>query len=470
MNLFSATEYSRIESGDQSLPNGIGESWKPRPRTEEERKKQGEAKPSETEMEVAERLGLHLSGKEPTAGDYVGLVWWPGHEGKTALCVKPKFKKMDYLAMYLECLQHPDVAPHMDKCFFFWPEKPLIEIERSKIPLDKAAAPFAALAFVRELHDMVRRNMRKNFIRQEENLTGRFKGRLLMSQHVRKNLLNGRPDRNYCQYGVISEDCRENQILLAALDRCARKLLQHDTVKKDANILRMIRVCRAALQGVTLRRHIHNRDFAGIRYTGTFIHYKRPHALARLILNSQELDPSVRTANETVKVVPFALCTSELFERYCEVQLRKHEPWAVWAGQENLGQYYKYRPDFLCAERQEGEGSSVKYWILDAKYYRSYQNGTGKITEDNVQQLLKYSQHIPIRKKLLELAKEKTDDGDKIKNMEPSLAILYPCLNRNEMKLEKEKEKEKECNEFLLPPGLIPVPVPSSESPSNTSG
>ncbi|MDX8408335.1 MAG: hypothetical protein R8L58_08120 [Mariprofundaceae bacterium] len=374
-------------------------------------------------MAVAERLGLHNSGN-PTAGDYVGLVWWPGHEGKTALCVNPKFKQMDYLQMYLECLQHPDVAPHMDKCFFFWPEKPLIEIKQSEIPLKQAAAPFAALAFVRELHDMVRRNMRKNFIQQEENLTGRFKGRLLMSQHVRKNLLNARPDRNYCQFGVISEDCRENQVLLAALDRCGRKLSQHGTTGKDANILRMIRVCRAALQGVTLRRHIHNRDFAGIRYTGTFIHYKRPHALAKMILNSQELDPRTKAegnGDDLVKVVPFALCTSELFERYTELKLRK-------ALGDNAGQLYperdiandlelkddserwrglngkigndrgemRVKPDFLVPADDKRTA-----WILDSKY-KQYRRGdpAPKINHKDFRQIALYASHEGVLEKL----------------------------------------------------------------------
>ena len=465
INILETSEYSSDFSGDTPKLPDDAENWWHRP------------KGKITAIDVAARLGLHIENKKPKTGDYVGLVWWPDPKDKegqksqksnTALCVTPKFENMDYLAMYLECLKDPVVGPHMDKCFFFWPKKPLIEIPLKEVPLEQASAPFAAMAFVKELHEMVRRNMRKNFLQKEENLTGRFKGRLLMGQHIRKNLLAGRPDRNYCQYGVISEDCRENQILLAALERCARLLMSDERAKKNAKLMSMVRMCRTALQGVTLRRHIHERDFAGIRYTGTFVHYKRPHALARMILNHKELDPSAKSpdkegeTNKTVKVVPFALCTSELFERYCEVQLRNVPNLKTWAGSENLGREYPYRPDFLSAE-----SITTTHWILDAKYYRSYQKHDRKISEDNIQQLLKYSQHKPVRDKMQSLIQR----GD-ITDLR--LAILYPSLTAAKIESQKDKGKGKEFKlemeedngkykEFILRLGFIPVYVPLNQ-------
>jgi len=443
IKILTAKEYSKV-NGEIDEPLNIEQQWKARPDT------------NEADIEVAKRLGLHIDKGSPKTGDYVGLVWWPGHKGEKALCVTPKFKDMNYMAMYLECLQDPVVAPHMDKCFFFWPEKPLIEITES--PLDFDSAPFAAMAFVKELHEMVRRNMRKNFIRKEENLTGRFKGRLLMGQHIRKNLLAGRPDRNYCQYGTISEDCRENQILYAALERCSRKLMADEHVKKNAALMGMIRTCRAALQGVTLRRYIHKRDFSGIRYTGTFVSYKRPHALAKMVLNHQELDPSYHqhesNGNDTIKVVPFALCTSELFERYCEVKLRSIPNLTTWDGNVNLGKKHPYRPDFLCVKKPNAD-AKITPWILDAKYYRCYQEDNREITEENIQQLLKYSQHKPVREKLISLG-----SNENLNHL--SLAILYPSLSGEGFNFEMKQEED--YSEFILPLGFIPVHVPTVHS------
>jgi len=346
---------------------------------------------------------------------------------------------MDYLKMYMECLQHPVVGQHMDKCFFFWPEEPLIEIDRQQVPLKQASAPFAAMAFVKELHEMVRRNMRKNFIRKEENLTGRFKGRLLMGQHIRKNLLAGRPDRNYCQYGIISEDCRENQILLAALECCARNLSQDERTRENSHLRSMIRVCRTALQGVTLRRHIHERDFAGIRHTGTFVSYKRPHALAKMVLNNQDLDPSYSqntqaNKNETIKVVPFALCTSELFERYTELHLRKLMTEQYGAGAQirtdNDGNIegtipnkkggeadttIKVRPDFLISSRKCS-------WILDSKYKRP--NNENNITHHDFRQIALYAAHEGVLKEIHMLKNKDYFQPD----IKLSAGLVYPDL------------------------------------------
>jgi 5-methylcytosine-specific restriction endonuclease McrBC regulatory subunit McrC len=64
---------------------------------------------------------------------------------------------------------------------------------------------------------------------------------------------------------------------------------------------------------------------------------------------------------------PFAIDMNELFERYCEVALRKVPGQRVWAGyndkERNLGSDsgFKVRPDFLVK-------TNDATWIVDAKY------------------------------------------------------------------------------------------------------
>ncbi len=441
-------EYECVDFGAVSpdyidnLVRTIEKGWQARPRPGE----------NESEKSVAARLGLHISDGENgkfRVGDYVGLVWWPGHEGRVALRVKPKFKNMDYMTMYVECMRDPQVSQQLDNCFFFWPEKPLIEVSHREIPLQDSGIPFIAISYVKELHKMIRRNMRRNFIRKEDNLTGRMKGKLMPNKHLRRNVFRGRPERNYCQYSVIDEDCIENQILLTALERSARYLMNNKQTRNNKHLRRIIRECRNALSGVTYRPNIHDREFSGIRYTGTFVHYKRPHAFARIVLNQRELDPSYsvrkgkngHSDNDSVKVIPFALCTSELFERYTELKVRevareiekqknitditiRQDNGMNIAGEipakfgNSKDQEINVRPDFLLKSEK---GSFAL--ILDSKYKAKYKK---RINHRDFRQLTLYASHLGVLNELGLV-------DDYILDIEKSFSavLVYPSLEKD---------------------------------------
>lgn len=91
---------------------------------------------------------------------------------------------------------------------------------------------------------------------------------------------------------------------------------------------------------------------------------------------------------------PFAIDMNELFERYCEVALRKVSNQQVWAGYKdkdrNLGPAFMVRPDFLVT-------ANDATWIVDAKYK---ENWDWKEHKADVFQIVTYSRHREVLKHL----------------------------------------------------------------------
>ncbi|NPA48592.1 MAG: hypothetical protein GXO20_01300, partial [Thermodesulfobacteria bacterium] len=192
----------------------------------------------------------------------------------------------------------------------------------------------------------------------------------------------------------------------------------------------MARFCSASLTEVPLRR-IRAGDFVGLRLSSFMKPYQKPLELARIILTriACEPDPS-RWESEEVEVFPYAINMHQLFERYCEVLLRRKkiqnlEPNGLWAGDENLGSNFKVRPDFLIVKDEEGI-------VADAKYKPDWPSKYKDEYRGDVYQMVAYTQHKEVRKKLKELKARQ----DKIKQ----ICIFYPAENR-------ETEKE-EINDF----------------------
>ncbi len=377
-----------------------------------------------------ECLALYEEYGQILPGDFVGAVWLqhpqmprdtdaesrsrePGEQDEPvspiALQVLPKFPDMDYLAMYLASANHPVVSGRMDEVFRFWPDQPPISAS-----FDRELSILLVAAYLKELRDLCMRHMRRNFIRTQQNLVGKVKGRPLLSANIRENWAHGRYDRCVCQYSIISDDCRENQILLAALERCAKFLGRENrtTAEKAGGgaLLTWVRIARSALCNVSLRA-ITPQDFQGISYRGTFVHYRKPHQLARFIIRWLGPDPDGTEGISEKPFPPFAIYTPELFERYTEVLLRETLP---GDGRELIPGYqkdnvqpakgngqagYTVRPDFRV--QHDGHGSTHCPVIMDCKYKPMPTTGE-KEAHGDVYQMMGYALHTGITKKHLD--------------------------------------------------------------------
>jgi len=226
-------------------------------------------------------------------------------------------------------------------------------------------------------------------------------------------------DRAACEFNVISDNCLENQILKVALERCAKLISEAPLLSGLEVVHQWIRNARMVLAGVEVKK-ITLSAFQGIWYGGTFQHYRQPHAYARMVFSSIGLDPDATGPiidGRPKALPPFALCTSELFERFCEVGLRNSgvtvEAGYGFGHDRELGDAFAIRPDFLVRRDR-------KAWIADAKYkpqwasqdIRSGVSARGSLRDD-VFQVITYSRHSHVLESLGGLT--------------PEVLILYPA-------------------------------------------
>ncbi len=344
--------------------------------------------PRDCPEHAPETLGLSFSPRgRLKVSHFVGQVWIKaGGEPLFPLQVNPKRsengRRVDFLAMAAKCFEDSTVAAHMGRCFHFWPDEAPLESD--------LARDFRLLIvgmYCQALASLCKRHLRKEFVRVTENLAGRIKGRILVGENLRRNLCRGRKDRTVCQFQVHSLDSPENQILRAALEQSLKELRHAGGVDGLGQLLEWARISDAALAGIGLRR-IHPAEFRSLRLGGLKRAYKRPIELARLVLALLGSDP---TLERKIQTPPFAIDMNELFERYCEVELRKDYGDSLWVGyhDNNLGEKLKVRPDFI--DTRNGV-------VIDAKYKYDWPTGPFDSTSEgtrrwDVLQVLGYSRH-----------------------------------------------------------------------------
>jgi hypothetical protein len=366
--------------------------------------------------------------------------------------------RIDYLALYAACAADPEVSSHLDQCLTVYPDEAPIEA-----PEGADWSPLIALAYLRVLHDLVQRHLRRGFISREEDLCGRIRGQVAFGRYAARSLARGHPEIVPCRFQALEQDTLENRILRTALVG-ARRLLDGAAgqgLSSPESAWRVwSRQADAALAGAAIAR-ITPRDFRTARKAGAYRHYARPLALARAVLTHTGFDPNQPVPQAVARLVPFRLATPELFERYVEVCLRKLTGWEVWAGYQdkNLGEYFKIRPDFLV---WQGDHRA----IVDAKYKDFSKQGPRGADEDNslrwdVYQTLAYSRHRAV------LEKFANSPGAK-----PAIVLCYPerestdALSEASSALQAALTGEnhavhRRICDFDLPLVLVGLPVPT---------
>jgi hypothetical protein len=400
-------------------------------------------------------LYLNPDGKgehrmQPHAHCMVGQVWLK-EDDRTAtdivLRVESKVAKASAIGMYAACLSDPVVRAHLEKAVtLFWDDDPIPGGDP-----EAQITPLIVARYLSLLYDLCQKHLRSAIHPIEENLVGRIRGRPFVQQTIRRNLARGRPDRVYCRYQVQSLDTVPNRILLAAL-RQGMKYLDQRGLRLDG-LSRLAAFCLDALNSVSLRR-IASADFQGLHYAGFMRPYKEPHSWAKLILKQLGYDPH-EELRKPIALPPFAIDMNELFERYCEVLLRKGSHQKIWAGYHdcNLGTALKVRPDFLIQSGDKG-------FIVDAKYKERWHCvnwlAVANPVKGDIMQVVGYSRHCGVLEKLRKLGLEPPSV--------PHVAILYPRHEGdplNQLNLGASWPPENQVfGEFQVKIARIAIPLP----------
>ncbi len=353
---------------------------------------------------------------------HVGAFWLDMPK-RIPLIINPKFDDTDYLTMLTTVLAK---TQSLCELFKFKLDQPSIEIDQSKEDLFL----IQLLVYIKRLNEFCRRDLKKGFIREEENLVGKVKGKILINDNIIKNSFRGRADRVFCQYQSFSIDNLDNQILKRALWVTKRKLKEvsvNRNIKDD--LWKWVRQCEAAMDQVSLVE-IKPRDLVNKAYSGFNRRYEDIHKLAKMILMNFRIDSEVKfERRDTTYVIPFSINMNMLFEKYVEFYLesigltkivapKKEEAFNLVNSSEiNI----RIKPDYL-GKKIVKRGNSNYGVIIDAKYKELFE----ATIQDNAQ-----DDSIELSPEPSRLKTEALDWVKKIPNSEIYQLISYLMFYRS---------------------------------------
>ena len=339
--------------------------------------------------ELFQKNGYSAEKKEPIVGAFhIGIDWLI--ENELALIVNPKIEGLDYLKMFMTCFNHAEVSHEINKNR---DKKPIYNIDLDKKAIDLKTprfeiTPLIIIHFVKVLEKIVKRGLKQDYIRREENLSSKIKGKIMFSKHLKKNVMMDRKDRVFCNYQDYSVDCLENQVLKKALVFCKNYLsknLKGDKKTTLKTIDQTVRFCQSAFGQVSDIKQVS--QLKQFKVNKLYRDYDEALKLAKIILkrfgyNFQE------SQKEETKIPPFWIDMALLFEMYVLAKLKdQYKEQILYQSKGASG-----IPDFL----KKGEEGEEKV-IIDAKY-KKYSNK--EIDDSDICQLLGYARNEKILKKL----------------------------------------------------------------------
>lgn len=332
--------------------------------------------PKKRKIKSPETLGLYKKSHDYAPGDYLGMMWL-GDKDRTVLRVDSKFKDMDYIAMYVECMTDPEIGKRTLKCINFWTDQDLIETTEDDFSI------LSVISYLRKLNDK-RQFLQPLLSRKQQNLTANQGGKTGHGQNV-PHIPPGHHNQIYSQNQPKSHDTPENQILRTALERAAHYVTKyHDETTRNL-LEQWINASRASLRHVS-PIHIMPYHFKAAHKSDKISSYRSLLALAKAVLNQLGYNPTAELQQN--RIPPFSLYSPKLFEHYTEIKLKKDSHNIVAPIKKiktkNPGAFNaSVQPDFY-------DSNETMPRIIDAKYKKL---NLAKIARGDKYQIIAYSQH-----------------------------------------------------------------------------
>ena len=336
--------------------------------------------------------------KVPSFSYFIGAFWLNDKYNKEeyytkSVIVKPKIENIDFMKMFSKCFEYSSIIKDFDEIYNINFEEKPIEHKDNKLINDLDI--LIAFHFLRTLEVELHNGLKRNFIRREENLKSKIKGKIIFSKHINKNIIRGREDKIYCSYLNYDINCLENRILKRALRICASKIQE---IKNSLYFY-----CISFFNEVS--DEISIGEINNIKLNPL---YKRYKLLIELAIKIIKLKRYKDTCNEN-EAPPFWINMSLLFEKYVYALMLENIKDGKILYQKSYSK--KFVPDFIITGKYN--------YIADTKYKVKYQNG--KINKDDFNQLSGYSRVNKIVKEF-----------KKTEKYIPKCLIIYPNKESND--------------------------------------
>ncbi|TKT91397.1 5-methylcytosine restriction system specificity protein McrC [Dyadobacter frigoris] len=348
---------------------------------------------------------------------FVGVDWIV--ENETALYVAPKLDKesgqTDYLKMLFSALKHPDIAQHTEELFEVKFDSPFIEISQQQDLL----TPLLVVQFLRIVKEITRKGLRKSYYKVSNNLQAKVKGKVMVGQTVKHNILKNRPLHTFCMYDEFGVNGLENRLLKRALIFINRYLPSLSISHTDKYSLDMLNYIMPAF--VSVSDEVNLSEIKQSHISAFYKEYTQAISLAKLILKRFGYNINNTDRSEKIRTPPFWIDMSKLFELYVLGLLKDRFPKVSTINYQfgNRGN----KLDFLL-------NSDDYKMVVDAKYKIRY---TSKVDHLDIRQVSGYAR---LRKvyDFLGVSKDKVIDCLIIyPDQKNGSSDLFTDLRRNEI-------------------------------------
>lgn len=355
---------------------------------------------------------------------YIGVDWIV--EGDLAIYIQPKLNadssQVDYLKMLFHALKHPEIANHTKYLYEIKYDKPNIEINQREDLL----TPLLVIHFLSVVKEIVRKGLKKSYYSVEHDFHGKIKGKILVTQTIKKNVLRNKPLNTICNYDEFGFNSIENRLLKKTLLFIQRYLPLLNSLNSREFTSDTFNYILPAFENVSeeinLNEVRHNKNNIFYKEYGEAVH------LAKLILKRFGYNISTLDENQKIKTPPFWIDMSKLFELYVLGMLKDRYNGSILYGEGETNGNYGL-PDYLLVK----EGEEM---IIDAKYKPIYQREYYDI--ENIRQLSGYARDRGVIKKL------NISEG-----VVPNCLIVYPDQSVERMDLEELNLKAQPVSQFI---------------------
>ncbi len=329
-------------------------------------------------------LGLDWANRSRTsvqASYFIGLKWI--EEGKSFVQVNPKVENLDFVQMFIACFnsRNAKLLRHLKKIYQIDFNAQAIKTEVS----DTILTPLLITHFLKLVESLLHRKIKFDYELKEEVLN-KVKGRMLLTETIRRLHSVGRLDLNKCAYQDYTINTLENQIIKKALLFVSKYLNVNAEVSCSEDLKRITHSCLARLHSVDA--NVPLSKLRRFKVNPLFRDYKEVLELALYILKRYSYSLEEVNAETEKSMPPYWIDMSLLFELYVYQKL-----------QEAYGKEIDYH-----VSSYGNEVDFVKYderLIIDTKYSLYWKN---KIQHEHIRQLSGYARNISLRGKVMKEA------------------------------------------------------------------
>lgn len=367
-------------------------------------------------------LGFDIYG-QLWASYYIGIDWLK--ENESYITIEPKIKNLDYVKMFVHCLHHPEISKFLGEVYHIYFEKPQIETKNASWDL----TPFLVVHFLSLVETITKHGLKSNYIFREENLNSKIKGKIIFSQHLKKNIVSKREDRIYCHFQEYSTDCLENRLLKKALLFVQSYTAKHLDKEKYKLLFQKQNRLLSAFNNIS--ENISYSEIKRIKINALYKEYVEAIDLAKQILKRFGYSYKNTDKTDEKKLPPFWIDMSKLFELYVYSLLK-----------DAYGSKIIYQLSEDGKRQTRGHYGDIDFMKLDDKIlidtkYKEIYTQDGKYDIDNIRQLSGYARDRKVLEKL-----NITSDNEVV-----DCVIIYPDKAAND-NFKNRELKEKNIKQF----------------------